>query len=737
MSIDMKGRAVRERTKDLAGSREYLRITLQSIGDAVIATDARGVVTWMNPVAEALTGWTQEEARGEKLEKVFRIVNAQTRQPQENPVAIVLREGRTIGLANHTALVDRGGKERQIADSAAPIRDKDGLMAGVVLVFRDVTDHDEKDRLLRESETRFRTLFESMREGVALHELVRDQNGIPVDYRITEVNPAYEAHTGLAASGVKGALASSIYGGASPPYLDLYTEVATTGQPRSFETYYPPMDRHYRIAVSSPGKDLFATIFEDVTERKRAEEVLRESEKRYRSLFENMLEGYAFCRMLFENGEPRDFIYLDVNGAFETLTGLREVVGKRVTQVIPGIRESNPELFEIYGRVALTGMPEKLEIYLERLGIWFSIAVYSPIREHFVAVFDNITGRKRAEEALRESEARLRLAMDAAKAGAWEWDLRTYENVWSEELYKVYGLEPGSCKPSYEAWRQIVHPGDRPRAEQTVREAASRGTDLNVEFRVVDRDGTERWLMSRGRPLRDGNGKIVRYIGIVLDITERRRAEEALRSSLEEKTALLREVHHRVKNNLQIVASLLNLQASRIRNRQVLETLHDTQSRVRSMALLHEALYRSDNLAKLDFSAYVDQLCGHVSRSFGAEAGRVKLTVSVADVNLGIDQAIPCGLIINELVTNAFKHAFPKGRAGQVAVALEHGPEGRIVLSVGDNGVGLPPEMDDGHTDTLGLKIVGNLARQLSGNVDVIRGKGTLYRVLFPAKSEV
>jgi PAS domain S-box-containing protein len=145
----------------------------------------------------------------------------------------------------------------------------------------------------------------------------------------------------------------------------------------------------------------FAMEFaEKETERERAEETVRESERRYRSLFENMLEGFAYCQMLFDGGTPQDFLYLDVNNAFSTLTGLKNVVGKKVSEVIPGLRESNPGLFEVYGRVSLTGRPERLETYVESLGIWFSIAVYSPRKEYFIAVFDNITERKAAEAAL-------------------------------------------------------------------------------------------------------------------------------------------------------------------------------------------------------------------------------------------------------------------------------------------------------------------------------------------------
>jgi PAS domain S-box-containing protein len=148
-----------------------------------------------------------------------------------------------------------------------------------------------------------------------------------------------------------------------------------------------------------------------VPERKREEDALHESERRYRSLFENMLDGYAYCKMLFHDGQPQDFIYVDVNPAFETLTGLKNAVGQKVSQLIPGIQNSNPELFEIYGRVALSGKPEKFETYLRSLGIWFSISVFSPAKEYFVAVFENITERKKVESSL---QVRMRLMEFAA-----------------------------------------------------------------------------------------------------------------------------------------------------------------------------------------------------------------------------------------------------------------------------------------------------------------------------------
>ncbi len=168
----------------------------------------------------------------------------------------------------------------------------------------------------------------------------------------------------------------------------------------------------------------------EITERKRVEQALLESEQRYRSLFENMLDGFAYCKMLFDDhGRPVDFVYLKVNSAFERLTGLENVVGKKITELIPGIKESYPELFEIYGRVALTGKPEKFEIEFKPLEAWLSISVYSTKREYFVAVFENITERKRAEEALHKARNELETRVQERTAKLEEANMKLQAEI--------------------------------------------------------------------------------------------------------------------------------------------------------------------------------------------------------------------------------------------------------------------------------------------------------------------
>jgi len=270
------------------------------------------------------------------------------------------------------------------------------------------------------------------------------------------------------------------------------------------------------------GPDLYMHYAFDITERRQAEKEIKESEGRYRSLFENMREGFAYCRMLFEDGKPADFVYLGVNDTFEQLTGLRNVIGKKVTEVIPGIRESNPEIFDIYGRVAQTGKSEKFEGYIESLGLWLSVSVYSTQEDHFVAVFDNINERKRAEEVIYQAKRDWEDAFDSItdmitlhdkdfnivrynKAAA-QW-LRLSNSAPPEQL-KCYRYYHGSSAPP-EACPSCLC---LLTGEQAVFETFEPHLDKFIEIRAI--------------PRFDSSNNLMGLIHVVRDISERKRAEE-------------------------------------------------------------------------------------------------------------------------------------------------------------------------------------------------------------------
>ncbi len=265
----------------LQDAAEQYRTTLESIGDGVIATDDRGIVTFINPIAEALTGFSAQEAIGKPIETVFHILNEESRKEVENPVSRVLRDGVVVGLANHTVLLSKDGKEVPISDSGAPIRTTAGKIRGVVLVFRDQTKERSYLKQLSNSEEKYRSLFLSTNDGVALHELVVDSSGHPVDYILLDVNPIFEQITGLKRETVVGKRATEVYQQVQAPYIDIYANVAQTGTVHTFETFYPPMDKYFHVTVFSPASGQFATVFQDITERKLASErILQELEEK-------------------------------------------------------------------------------------------------------------------------------------------------------------------------------------------------------------------------------------------------------------------------------------------------------------------------------------------------------------------------------------------------------------------------------------------------------------------------
>ena len=260
--------------------------------------------------------------------------------------------------------------------------------------------------------------------------------------------------------------------------------------------------------------------------RFKAQEALGISEETHKTLFESMMDGFAFCRMIYADGKPEDFVYLNVNPAFEKLTGLKNVVGKKVSQVIPGVLETDKELIELYGRVAATGRAEVFEYYMKALAMWFQISVFSPKKDHFVAVFEIITERKTMEEALRREQERLGLAVSSGRLGIWDWNLETDAMIWNDRMFELYGITRDTFTNTIDAWTNGLHPEDKQRAIDECNTALAGKKDYDTTFRVLHPDGTVRHIKANALVTRNQDGKPIRMIGINTDLTEARSAEE-------------------------------------------------------------------------------------------------------------------------------------------------------------------------------------------------------------------
>ncbi len=345
----------------------------------------------------------------------------------------------------------------------------------------------------------------------------------------------------------------------------------------------------------------------------------------------------------------------------------------------------------------------------------------------FLLMARDAAHEKRTEEALRESEQTLRSFHQNTLMGLYRSTPDGHILMANPALLQMLGYD------TFEelAKRNLTKEGYEPSYDrrQFLNIMARDGQVVGHEAQWKRRDGTTIWVREGARAVCDAQGKTVYFDGTVEDVTERKLAELRLRASLEEKETLLKEVHHRVKNNLQIISSLLNLQANEIADGTLFEMFKESQNRIRSLAMVHEKLYQAQNLALVDFLDYLQSVTMQLARSYEREG--LSWRVDGEEVFLGIDQAIPCGLIVNELISNAMKHAFVGRKSGTLLVNLAKLADGRIEMRVQDDGVGFPPEKDFREAPSMGMVLIMSLVDQLDASIDLDCTGGTAFTVRF------
>jgi PAS domain S-box-containing protein len=466
-----------------------------------------------------------------------------------------------------------------------------------------------------------------------------------------------------------------------------------------------------------------AELNREVLERRRAEAEARTAAERYSRMLENMLEG---CLIFTE--ELR-YLYVNAAAARHSRRPKDQLLGRLLTEVVPGV-ESTALYAELESCVkARRASKLETEFTFEDGEVaWFEISI-EPVPEGLFVFSIETTERRRAEALLRDREQQLSLITDAlpgpvsrvsadgrylfANAAFARWFDRGVDEIVGRTQEELLGLERLR------------------RAEPYIAQARA-GLRVTYESAIPTYRNGEVHALVDLIPVADPGGLGAGHLSVVTDITARRIAEQALEGSLREKEALLKEVHHRVKNNLQVIASLLRLEGRRTDHAATNHVLTEMRGRVHSMALLHETLYRSGNFSGVDLASYLGELASQLFRSTLSPAGTVHLNLDLVSVVVEIDQAIPCGLILNELASNSLKHGFPDGRTGAVWIRLRPTREGRaLCLSVWDNGCGLPNDFEEKRKVSLGLQLVTDLARQLKGTLLVGAGPEAVFEVVF------
>ncbi len=510
----------REAVRALRESEARYRQIVETADEGVWRVDANHYTTFANQRMADMLGYTSEEMLGRQPHEFMPESELGDHQARMRD-----RQRGEIGHYERRFLHKDGGEIWCMA-SVSPVLDGQGRFDGALGMFTDITDRKKAEAERREAILRQEEAVKAGNVGLWGWNLDTNQVSFSQEWKSQIGYQDHEIGDGF------DEWKSRVHPDDLQATLrEVEKSIATASKEHQTEFRFRHKDGSYRWILSQasvltdesgrPIRMLGSHV--DITEIKRAHEELRQSEENFRHLFDNMLNGFAYCHMLFEDGRPQDFIYLQVNEAFEQQTGLKGVEGKLVSEVIPGIRENDPGLLEIYGRVALTGQPERFETYLQTLDMWFSVAVYSPRKEYFVAIFDVITERKKAEFALRQSEERFRRALantpDVLVIYGPDLKIR-YINEATERLT---GHPPSHYigKTDDEIWPPEVCDKYLP----TLKEAAETLTTRSIDVEATLTHGKESFLNIVCIPLADDKGNLLEILGITHDLTERIRTE--------------------------------------------------------------------------------------------------------------------------------------------------------------------------------------------------------------------
>ena len=721
----------------LRESEQRFRTVADFTHDSEYWIDPDNNLIHQSPSIERITGYTAEEFIEKHPGFFSSIVHSADKEKFSKHFEKDLSSSEVTSFTFR--IIRRSGEVRWIENMTLPIYDSEGKYLGRRGSSRDITERKRAEEKLKESEAML-SLAQSVGHignwswNLQTNELFWSKENYRVFHIPVDVSPSYEVFEKtihpedreFVNKNVKDALEKNI------PYNINFRIILPDNRERLVKAMA-------KVFYDKEDKPLhFLGTVQDITEHKLAEEALKESEKILRLTLDassdggwdwNIITGHVNYsdRWIKSLGYSKEEV-VDNISFWQSIVHPDDK--SRTEKTLNDHFNGKFSIYECENRLRMkTG---EYRFNLDRGRVIERDRNGKPLR--MIGTDTDITERKKMQIDLAESESMLQRSQEIGKIGSWEMDLSTNEIKWSDQLYKSFGLEKdeNTNTVDYAKVLVLIHPDDRERAIKVSSDAIKEGKSYELEHRVLHPDGEIIVLLNTGDVIRNEKNEIVKIGGTMQDITERKKAEEQIKASLKEKETLLLELYHRTKNNMQVITSLLTLQSSSIKDEKVLQIFKDIKNRIGSMSLVHQKLYQSKDLSNIELGSYIEDLMNTLTSSYSVSAEKVRVKLDLERVSLSIDAAIPCGLILNEVISNSLKHAFPGDRKGELSVVLHAGQNGEVELSISDDGVGFPDDIDIGEPKSLGLQLIKDLVQyQLEGKVELSRDSGTGYHITF------
>lgn len=726
--------------EELKNSEEKYRELFNTMSDAQLVLNAKDEVVFCNRAGYKLLGISAKNK--EQISFASLITSEDKKKFKESRIQLK-KTGKPILGVEYT-IINKKNETRQIEINTTAVFENKKYV-GTREMVRDITDKKRAEAEAEAQAAKIKAIFESgnhmfwtVNKNIALtsfnknyEQAILDMYGVRPEINKDPLKP-------------RKLFASKDYHGF---WQEKYEQVFK-GFPQNFETntLNKNGERIFRDIFLNPIYDKKGHIVEvsgiahDITDKKLAERKVQEQAARIKSIFESSAHIIWSINKDYElTSFNQNFVKSFSASKLKGQAALELDLKKMISQ----LSKHEADLWSEKYEKAFTGEPQQFELKsIDNRGSenWFELFL-NPIFDEKKNVIElsgighQITFKKQAERKIKDQAAKINSIFESTAMLIWTLDhkmrITSFNENFAKTLFRQFGVEvqiglqfPKTIEPFIrEDLRKEMH---------ALYQKALDGKHLRFEAPLKDKFGNVVWVESFLNPILVDNDKVFEISCLTHEITDKKVIEKQVRESLREKEILLQEVHHRVKNNLQVISSILNLQSSYVKDKNTLNILRESQNRIKSMSFIHESLYQTKDFSSIDFADYILSLSNNLIHSYNIGSGTVRLDTDFEKVFLNLDQAIPCGLIVNELLSNALKYAFTGNKKGVLNLSIKE-KDNKVHLRIKDNGVGLPPEFKFEEADSLGLQLVFTLIEQLDGEVkfSTAPNKGTDYLIIF------